>query len=90
MGSTEQTMRFNGDEQKAFEVALQILLPLGFRIERRDEFTLTLSNNQRYLNTHQNALLGISRVSFSLRPGVLRVRNILGALTPSRNICTSS
>ena len=81
MDTYEQTLRFSGDWQKAFEVALQSLLPLGFRIERRDEFTLTLSNNQRYLNTRQNALLGISRIRFSLRPGVLSVKTEMGALT---------
>jgi len=81
MDTYEQTLRFLGDGQKAFEVALQTLLPLGFRIERCDEFTLALSNDQRYLNTRQNALLGVSRISFNLRPGVLSVKTEMGALT---------
>ena len=81
MDSYEQTVRFSGDGQKAFEVALQTLLPLGFRIERRDEFTLTLSNSARYLNSRQNALLGISRISFNLRPGLLSIKTEMGALT---------
>jgi hypothetical protein len=77
----EQTIRFDGDGQKAFEVALQSLLPLGFRIERRDEFNLALSNSARYLNSRQNPLQGISRIDFTLRPGVLSVRTEMGALT---------
>lgn len=80
MDSIEQTIRFNGNGQKAFEIALQTLLPLGFRIERRDDFTLALSNDQRYLNTRQNALLGISHITFTLRPGVLSVQTETGAL----------
>lgn len=81
MDSYEQTVRFSGDGQKAFEVALQTLLPLGFRIERRNEFSLELSNSARYLNSRQNALLGISRIRFSLRPGILNIQTEMDALT---------
>lgn len=75
----EENVRFSGDGKRAFDIALAALLPLGFQIESQNSTQLVFSGG-RYFSTKQNALLGMSRVEFNLRPATLGIKAELGGV----------
>jgi len=77
MDTYEDFVPYTGAGERAFNVALQTLLPLGFQIESQGSAHLTVSG-ARYISTKQNALLGVSRAEFSLGHSALTVNAELG------------
>lgn len=75
----EDYVAFSGDGSRAFEIALQTLLPLGFRIESQGSSRLVVTG-PRYNSTRQNSLLGISKAEFTAERSSLRVRAELGGV----------
>jgi len=75
----EDFVAFTGDARRAFDAALQTLLPLGFEVEEQSSLHLVVTG-PGFNSTRQNALLGISRVEFSAERSSLVVNAELGGL----------
>lgn len=70
---------FSGDAERAFDIALETLLPLGFQIETKGSSRLTAAG-PGFGSTRQGALLGVSRAEFTADRSSLRVRAELGGV----------
>ena len=79
MQTYEDFIPYTGDGERAIDIALQTLLPLGFRIESQGSSHLTVTN-QHYNSTKQDALMGITRAEFDLSRSALTVRAELGGV----------
>ncbi len=79
MDTYEDFVPYTGEGERAFNVALQTLLPLGFLVESQGSSHLIVTN-QHYNSTKQSALLGISRAEFSLGHSALTVKAELGGV----------
>lgn len=55
---------FSSDARRAFDIALQTLLPLGFEVVEQNSFHLVVTG-PGFSSSRQNALHGISRAEFS-------------------------
>ncbi len=77
MDTYEDFVTYSGAGERAFNVALQTLLPLGFQVESKGSAHLAVAGG-RYTSTKQNALLGVSRAEFSLGHSALTVKAELG------------
>ena len=75
----EDFVAFTGDARRAFEAALQTLLPLGFEVEEQSSLRLAVTG-PGFNSTRQNALLGISRAEFRAEHSSLVVKAELGGL----------
>ena len=75
----EDFVAFTGDARRAFEIALQTLLPLGFEVAEQSSISL-VATGPGFNSTRQNALLGISRAEFSAERSSLVVKAELGGL----------
>ena len=75
----EDFVAFTGDPHRAFEIALQTLLPLGFEVAEQSSLHLVVTG-PGFNSTRQNALLGISRAEFSAEHSSLVVKAELGGL----------
>ncbi len=73
MNVHEVSIPYSGDSQRAMDIALQTLLPLGFQIESQGSAHLIVSNNS-YNSTRQSGLKGISRAEFNAGHSTLSVR----------------
>ncbi len=79
MQTQEDYVAFSGDPDKAFDTALQTLLPLGFEVELQSSSRLVVTG-PGFNSTRQNALLGVSRAEFSAEHHALRVSAQLGGV----------
>lgn len=61
--SYEKTIYFNGNTGKAFEVARNTFLPLGFSIAKNTDEFIELTGPGTYWTNGQNPLVGISKIS---------------------------
>jgi len=75
----EDYVAFSGESSRAFNIALQTLLPLGFLVESKGSDRLAVTG-PGFNSTRQNALLGISRAEFIAERSSLRVRAELGGV----------
>jgi len=76
----EKTMHFDGDTERAFEMAQKTLLPNGFSIVKNTDSSLELQGLSAYWTTGQNPLLGISKVSISKIGNELSIKAEFGGL----------
>lgn len=79
MNIHETSIAYSGDSQRAMDMALQTLLPLGFQIESQGSAHLIVSNSS-YNSTRQSGLKGISRAEFNAGHSTLSVRAELGGV----------
>jgi hypothetical protein len=79
MQTYEDSIPFTGSAEDAFTLALESLLPLGFRIEAQNSARLVLTNPSSK-GFQQHALQGISRAEFALGPTRLSVKAELGGV----------
>jgi len=75
----EDYVAFSGESSRAFNIALQTLLPLGFLVESQGSDRLVVTG-PGFNSTRQNALLGISRAEFTAERSSLRVSAELGGV----------
>ena len=64
----EAFVNFSGDGQRALDIILQTLLPLGFEVESQGSTHLVVTSQAGYNSTRQDALLGITRAEFESWP----------------------
>ena len=84
MKTHEASIPYSGDSQRAMDIALQSLLPLGFKIESQGSARLVVSN-KTYNSTKQNALMGISHAEFEAGHSTLSVKAQLGGVERMQN-----
>ena len=75
----QTTIAYPGDATEGLTRLVEILSPLGFRIERRERSEIEVTGPGMN-NTRQSPLLGISRLRAQVQPGQLTVEAQFGAL----------
>ena len=76
----EAFVNFSGDGQRALDIILQTLLPLGFEVESQGSTHLVVTSQADYNSTRQDALLGITRAEFEVDRSTLTVKTELGGV----------
>ena len=73
MTTIEESVPFSGDPDRAFDIALRALLPLGFQVEERGSYRLAV-RGPGYDSSRQDPMLGVSRAVFTAGGSTLEVR----------------
>jgi len=78
--SYEKTIHFNGNTDKALEVARNTFLPLGFTIIKNNNKCIELTGPGTLWTKGQNPLVGISKISVTRSGNELSINTQLGGI----------
>ncbi len=76
----QKTEPFNGDKQKTFDLAKNILFAIGFEMLNQSDFALEFINKQMLLSGRQNPLSGISYLSIQIHGNQIEAQAGFGNL----------
>jgi len=76
----EKTIHFNGNTEKALEVARNTFLPLGFTIIKNTNECIELTGPGTFWTQGQNPLVGISKISVSRSGNELSINARFGGI----------
>ncbi|MCD4830383.1 MAG: hypothetical protein K8R02_01085 [Anaerohalosphaeraceae bacterium] len=76
----EKSIPFSGNTEKAFDIALSILMPNSFAVIRKDDKSIELAGPGGFMNTNQNPLIGVSQITISGYANELSIKADFGGV----------